>query len=321
MKRLVSIGFICAGVAFAQTDGLTPLKFLEGKWEGKASGEPGNGVSNREYRFDLNGRFLTARNRSVYEAKTPGAEREVHEDFGIFSYDKALKKVVLRQFHTEGFVNEYRLESQGADGRSFEFVTVRIENLPAGWRAREMYRVASPQEVVEIFSLAEPGKEFKVYSETRLRRAAYVASEWAPLQMLLGEWTGDGSGSPGQGQGGFSFTPDLQNHVLLRKSFAEYPAANGRPAFRHEDLMLVYHDTQKQLRATYWDSEGHVIPYRVTADDEKAVFFSDGPANEPRYRMTYAPAGEDGLVLKFEIAPPGKEFAAYIEARARRTVR
>jgi hypothetical protein len=321
MKLLATVALFSAGVALGQTDGLAPLKFLEGKWEGKASGEPGNGVSNREYRFDLNGRFLTVRNRSVYDPKTPGAEREVHEDFGIFSYDKNLKKIVLRQFHAEGFVNEYRLESQSTDGKSFEFVTVRIENTPVGSRAKEAYRVVSPQEVVETFSLAEPGKDFKVYAETRLRRAAYVATEWGPLQMLLGEWTGEGTGSPGQGQGGFTFTPDLQNHVLLRKNFAEYPPANGRPAFRHDDLMLVYHDAQKQIRATYWDSEDHVIPYRVTADEGKTVFVSDGPANEPRYRFTYTTVGADALAIRFEIAPPGKEFATYIEARAHRALR
>jgi hypothetical protein len=36
---------------------------------------------------------------------------EVHEDFGIHSYDRALKRIVLRQFHGEAFVNEYTLDS------------------------------------------------------------------------------------------------------------------------------------------------------------------------------------------------------------------
>ena len=83
------------------------LRVLEGKWEGAANGQPGKGVSTREYRFDLRGRFLTARNRSVYEPKSADAKPEVHEDFGVFSYDRAAKRIVLRQFHVEGFVNEY----------------------------------------------------------------------------------------------------------------------------------------------------------------------------------------------------------------------
>jgi len=108
---LIVVGFAClaAHSALGQSDVLSPIRFLVGKWEGKATGEPGKGMSTREYRFDLNGRFLSARNKSVYEPKTPDAKPEVHEDFGIYSYDRALKKIVLRQFHVEGFLNEYTL--------------------------------------------------------------------------------------------------------------------------------------------------------------------------------------------------------------------
>jgi len=154
----------------AKSDVWAPLRFLEGKWEGTASGEPGKGVSTREYKFDLNGRFLTARNRSVYEPKTPDAKSEVHQDLGIYSYDRALQKFVLRQFHVEGFVNEYTLDSISADGKQLEFVTVRIENIPLGWRAKEAFQILSPDEFIETFPLAPPGKDFAPYSQTRLKR-------------------------------------------------------------------------------------------------------------------------------------------------------
>ncbi len=172
-ERLLStaaVALLTAAIGAAQSDPWAPLRFLEGRWEGKASGDPGKGVSTREYRFEMRGRFLAAHNKSVYEPKSPGAESEVHEDRGMFSYDRALKKLVLRQFHVEGFVNEYVLDSVSADGQSFEFTTVRIENIAPGWRAKESYRVLSPDEVVETFSLAAPGKDFEVYSETRLKR-------------------------------------------------------------------------------------------------------------------------------------------------------
>jgi hypothetical protein len=39
-----------------------------------------------------------------------------------------------------------------------------------GWRARETYRRSSADEVLETFELAEPGREFALYSETRLTR-------------------------------------------------------------------------------------------------------------------------------------------------------
>lgn len=51
------------------------------------------------------------------------------------------------------------------------FTSEAIENIPPGWRARETYRLVGADEIVEIFELAQPGAEFSVYSENRLRRA------------------------------------------------------------------------------------------------------------------------------------------------------
>jgi hypothetical protein len=149
--------------------------------------------------------------------------------------------------------------------------------------------------------------------------AVLAAEDWGPAQFLVGHWTGEGTGQPGNGSGAFSFAPDLAGHVLVRKSFAEYPAADGKPAFRHDDLTIVYRDeTSHGLQAIYFDSEGHVIRYTVSPAGGGVVFLSDGAASQMRYRMTYTPAGKDSLKIKFEIAPPGQEFTTYIEAGARR---
>jgi hypothetical protein len=149
---------------------------------------------------------------------------------------------------------------------------------------------------------------------------AFGADDWGPAQFLIGHWTGDGAGQPGQGTGSFSFTPDLQGKVLVRKSFAAYPAANGKPASRHDDLMIVYRDgPSRELRAMYFDSEEHVIPYAVKpADGGGVVFVTEGSSTTMRYRLTYTGTATDALKLKFEIAPPGKEFATYLEATAHR---
>jgi hypothetical protein len=148
-----------------------------------------------------------------------------------------------------------------------------------------------------------------------------VGQDWGPAQFLVGRWVGEGGGQPGQGTGAFSFTPDLQGKILVRNSFADYPAANGRPAFRHDDLTIVYRDeTTHGLRATYFDSEEHVIPYSVKAVEGGVVFLSEGPPSSLRFRMTYLSTGKDTLKIKFEIAAPGKEFAPYIEAAAHRDI-
>src|SRR5260370_1217123 len=105
------------------------------------------------------------------------------------------------------------------------------------------------------------------------------------FQFVVGEWTGEGSGKPGQGSGSFSLAPDLEGKILIRHNRADYPAANGRPAISHRDLMVVYVEANEP-RADYYDTEGHVIHYRLEAgsDSKKLALVSDAAANAPRYR-------------------------------------
>jgi hypothetical protein len=154
----------------AQQDVWEPLKYFVGSWEGTGNGQPGVSKTEREYQFVLNKKFLHVRNRSVYEPQPKNTRGEVHEDWGLLSFDKGRKRFVLRQFHAEGFVNQYVQTSFAPDGKSFALTTEQIENIPAGWRARETYRIVGPDEFVEVFELAEPGKEFEIYTENRYRR-------------------------------------------------------------------------------------------------------------------------------------------------------
>ena len=167
--RLVPMAAILAICTAAQSDPWAPLRVFVGKWEGATTGKPGKGTTSREYKFELNGKFLSQRDRSVYQARDPNGKPVDHEDLGFFSYDSGQKKLVWRQFHSEGYVNEYALDSAGADGKSLEFVTTRIENLP-GFRAKKVYRIVSPDEIEETFYLAQPGKDFEVYTVSDLKR-------------------------------------------------------------------------------------------------------------------------------------------------------
>lgn len=76
---------------------------------------------------------------------------------------------MFRQFHVEGFVNQYVLDPSSTGDR-LVFTSESIENIPAGFRARETYLFSGTDNLEEIFELAEPGKDFEVYSRSRLTR-------------------------------------------------------------------------------------------------------------------------------------------------------
>ena len=151
------------------TDIWAPLRFLVGSWDGTASGQPGNGTVSREYRLVLRDRYIEVRSRSVYPAQEKNPKGEVHEEVGYISYDRVRKTFVFRQFHVEGFVNTYVATATAAPN-TVVFTSEAIENIQAGWRARETYRWTNGNEFTELFELAAPGAEFTVYSETRLKK-------------------------------------------------------------------------------------------------------------------------------------------------------
>ena len=152
------------------TDPLEPLAFMIGRWEGTSEGQPGNAKVQREYRRALNSRFIHGRNRSEYSPQEKNPKGEIHEDESWFSFDRARKRIVLRQFHVEGFVTQYVQDSESSVAQRLVFTTESIENIPPGWRARETYIVHGPDEFEEVFELARTGKEFELYSRARLKR-------------------------------------------------------------------------------------------------------------------------------------------------------
>jgi hypothetical protein len=156
--------------ARAKTDPFAPLRPLVGRWNGEGDGQPGQSTVERSYEFVMDGRFLHVQNTSTYAPQEKNPKGEKHEDWGMLSFDGGRKKLVLRQFHIEGFVNQYILDTVSADGKEIVFVTEAIENIPPGFRGRETYKFIGPDAMQETFEIAEPGKDFEIYCTNMLRR-------------------------------------------------------------------------------------------------------------------------------------------------------
>jgi hypothetical protein len=148
----------------------TRFNYFIGAWEGSGEGKGGISWVERKYEFILNSKFMFVRSKSTYDPQEKNPKGEVHEEWGFISYDRARETFIFRQFHIEGFVNQYVLNELAEDSQTIGFITEGIENIPPGWLARETYRILSPNEFVEVFELAGPGKGFEVYSENRFQR-------------------------------------------------------------------------------------------------------------------------------------------------------
>ena len=159
--------FISSGQLSKKDSLWLPFKDFIGEWKGTGDGVDGKETYERSYKLVLNKNYIEVRNKSSYEPNDKNPKGYLHEDVGYISYDKMRKTFVFRQFHIEGFVNEYRLDSISPDKKTLVFVSESIENIPVGWRARESFTISSSS-LIEAFDLAQPGKDYEPYTKANL---------------------------------------------------------------------------------------------------------------------------------------------------------
>jgi len=149
-----------------------------------------------------------------------------------------------------------------------------------------------------------------------------MAIDWEAWKYLLGEWEGGHDGDPGQGYGRFSFSFELDEHILVRRNRTVFPATKERAGYAHNDLLIIYTEFAAARRAIYFDNEEHVIHYKadVSSDQNTITLESDPTPSAPQFRFTYIKTGKDTLEARFEMAPAGAPgaFAMYLEGTARR---
>ncbi len=144
-------------------------------------------------------------------------------------------------------------------------------------------------------------------------------STWDKWSWLTGMWTGSGIGQPGQIEGVFNFSPDLDQKIMVRKSHSEYPASGNKAKVIHDDLMIIYPDySGDPVKAIYFDNEGHTINYTITYADKSIILTSGKMPNTPVFRLTYIKLEHEMVNTKFEISQDGEKFSTYIEGKSKR---
>lgn len=149
-----------------------PLQSLIGSWQGAIDGKLGTGTGERTYRLILGDRFLLSRHSSVRLPQEKSPKGDNHEEMGVFSYDRARKAYVYRQFVIEGFVNQY-LCDVGPEGFTCE--SEKVEGGPE-IRARWKVTFVDRYRFEETFELASPGKDYSLLFTNRWTRKPKIPS-------------------------------------------------------------------------------------------------------------------------------------------------
>jgi hypothetical protein len=141
---------------------------------------------------------------------------------------------------------------------------------------------------------------------------------WKALAFLEGTWDAhtQGGSAHARGSGTYSFAPELNHHVLVRRS-GDSADCSGPKGFdcEHSDVLYVYQEVQDQPpKAIYFDSEGHVIHYAVsTPDSTTAVFISEASPSGPQFQLVYQLTGTV-MSGKFQMRMPGQTtWKSYLE--------
>ena len=172
MVAVIAVLSVCVSAAAEDTaDRWGPVRILEGRWTGTGDGKSGLSTTEREYTYILGGNYMKGTNRSVFEPQEKNPKGEVHENIDFFSFDSGRGKIILRQFHVEGFTNTYVLDSVSADGRELVFVTEHIENGPPGMSARLMISILDEDSFSERFELSTGGPEYSCLITNTMKRA------------------------------------------------------------------------------------------------------------------------------------------------------
>lgn len=138
---------------------LIALEFLIGSWKGKGRGFGNESEVENSFEYVLDSQFIRSKTRSVAK-RLDGEIEEVHEDWGMFSYDPERDAIVLREFYSEGYVNVYLMEEVDEPGNLLVFTSEKTEGT-GGLRARLRYQLLSESVCKVALDLARPGEEFR----------------------------------------------------------------------------------------------------------------------------------------------------------------
>ncbi len=151
---------------------------------------------------------------------------------------------------------------------------------------------------------------------------------WKPfsdLAWLVGPWSGTASSRGRVGGRVVRFTMELSGNTLVERGSTIFPAEEGRPEESLEDVgVWTYDRERRKYVASYFFSTGVSGAFEAEIQGDGTIRLV-APSllnyeSGARARLTLKKAGDSGLDLSMDIAPPGRDFVAYLTSRLKKKV-
>jgi hypothetical protein len=175
MKRIIIgafLAYLAIGLvpAWAQApkpaDPWAKLNFLVGEWQGVGTGAPGEAVGGTTFSFSLDQKILVRKSWAKYPPKPGETAGLSHEDLMIVYPAPGGSSFRAIYFDNEGHVIPYAVSfSQAPHSVVFE-----TDSAQQGPRFRLTYELNADGVLDNVFWIAPPGGEFKVYVQGSLKR-------------------------------------------------------------------------------------------------------------------------------------------------------
>ncbi|RLE19940.1 MAG: hypothetical protein DRJ08_07660 [Acidobacteria bacterium] len=150
--------------------GLAPLAPLSGKWVGRGQGISGPSVVKQNFSFVLSGFHLANRSTARYKPKKGETVGRFSKTIGIFSFDKIQKKIIYREFRSDGTFQYFQLITLTKDKKTFVFQSVNRTNQEQKILTRLVFHLIDRDHLQEAINRATDGKTFKKVESFQLRR-------------------------------------------------------------------------------------------------------------------------------------------------------